>query len=117
MSDESPNPVSAFCIYVATVADGHVPLERDERGNAFTYATREEAEREIAEIMIDRIHEYLAGERDFDDIVCVSEFVEAVELWPDGSVSDASGRVFSSTNWGDFRRPFPTLASGMQEPG
>ena len=40
MSDESPNPICAFCIYVDTVADGQVPLERDERANAFTYATQ-----------------------------------------------------------------------------
>ena len=99
MSDEPPNAVSAFCIYVDTILQGRVPLERNEHGNPVTYATRIDAEREIAEIVRDRIDEFLSGGRDFEDAVSVPEFVEAVQLRADGSIADMNARVLSRNNW------------------
>jgi hypothetical protein len=83
-----------FCIYVNTVLDGRVPVERDAAGYPFVYVTREEAERELAQTMIDRLTEFLAGERDFEDAMTVEDYIVEVDVHPDGSVTDEDGNSF-----------------------
>jgi len=51
-------------------------------------------QREIADIVTGRIHEFLLGERDFEDALTVSEFAAAVDLFPDGSVCDENDQLF-----------------------
>lgn len=69
-----------YCIYIDTVIDGPVPLEHDATGRAIVYATREEAERSIAEDVIDALQQFLDGERDFDDAMTVEQYVVEVEV-------------------------------------
>lgn len=83
-----------FCIYIDTVCEGPVPIEHDGNGNIIVHATRESAEREIAGDVIDRLQQFLAGERYFDDAMTVEEYVEEVDVLPDGSIIDESGRQF-----------------------
>ncbi|NJK92482.1 MAG: hypothetical protein HC904_12010 [Blastochloris sp.] len=92
-------PLSCFCIFINTFFQGDVPVERNETDNFVVYETREAAEREIAAFAIDRLHEYLAGERDFDDAIHSDEFVVHVHLNSDGSISDKTGRIFQQKNW------------------
>jgi hypothetical protein len=88
-----------FCIYIDTLLGGPVPVERTAAGNPFTYPTREAAEREIAEDTIERIRQFLAGERDFEDAMTVEEYVVEVDVLPDGSTVDESGNLFGRGNW------------------
>jgi hypothetical protein len=83
-----------FCIYVDTLCQGPVPIERDETGNFVVYAEEIEAQREIADITLERLYQFLAGERDFDDAITTEEYVVPVDVLQDGSVLDEAGRNF-----------------------
>ena len=44
--------------------------------------------------MMERLRQFLAGERDFDDAMTVEEYIVPVTQYPDGSVVTRSGRRF-----------------------
>ena len=90
---------SGFCIYIDTLCQGPIPIERDGDGKPVVYATREEAEREIASDCIERLQQFLAGERPFDDAMTVEEYVVPVTVFPDGSITDEDGGIFPNPNW------------------
>lgn len=77
-----------FCIYVDTVCDGPVPVEHKDDGTPVVYGTYLQAQRVIAEDMIDRLHEFLDGQRDFDDAITIEEHVVKVDVMHDGSIHD-----------------------------
>jgi len=83
-----------YCIFIDTFVDGPAPSVRDERGLPCWFATRVEAEREIADNMITRLQEFIDGERDFEDAMTAEEYVVEVDVLPDGSVMDAEGNLF-----------------------
>lgn len=85
-----------YCVYIDAVVDGPAPAVRDEKGLPCWFATRFEAEREIADNMITRLSEFIAGERDFEDALTVEEYVVEVDVLADGSVLDAAGNVFGA---------------------
>jgi hypothetical protein len=76
-----------------------VPVEWDDHRNPFIYPTREAAEREIAEDAIERIQQFLEGERDFGDAMTIEEYVVEVDVCSDGSIVDESGNHFGKKNW------------------
>lgn len=76
----------AYYVYIDTIVGGPVPAERDEKGLPCWYATRFEAEREIADNMITRLQEFIDGERDFEDAMTVAEYFVEVDVLPDGSI-------------------------------
>jgi serine phosphatase RsbU (regulator of sigma subunit) len=84
----------AFCIYIDTIAEGTVPSVRDENDLPCVFATRLEAEREIADNMMSRLQEFMDGERDFDDAMTVEEYIVEVDVQPDGSIVDEDGNHF-----------------------
>ena len=89
MDDEiSTASVNGFGLFIDTVSEGVVPLWRDEKGLPCFYETREAAQREIAEDLIARLEEFLAGEREFEDAMTVEEFILPVERLPDGSLQE-----------------------------
>lgn len=90
---------SRFCIYIDTVCQGPIPIERDENGKPVIYNSREEAEREIVGDCIERLRQYLEGERDFEDAVTVEEYVVSVTVFSDGSITDEDGNIFPNPNW------------------
>ena len=90
---------TGFCIYIDTLLDGSVPVERTTAGNPFVYPNREVAERQIAEDVMDRILEFLAGERDFEDAITIEEYVVEIDVLPDGSTVDKSGSHFGKDSW------------------
>lgn len=90
------NPALAYCIYINTIAEGCVPAVRDENDLPVVFATREEAEREIADNMITRLQEFLDGHRDFEDAITLEEYIVDVALFPDGTITDEDGNVFGS---------------------
>jgi len=85
---------TGFCIYVDTVCQGAVPVELDDKGNAIVYATVSDAQRVIAEDTMERLRQFLEGERDYEDAMTVEEYVVDVNVFPDGSITDAAGNVF-----------------------
>ena len=92
-----PQPIrSGFCIYIHTFFQGPVPIERDEKGFFVVHATLREAQREIADYTIERIQQFLEGERDYDDAMTVEEYVVAVQILPDGTILDEDGRQFGA---------------------
>jgi len=96
MNAESQNK-SGFCIYIDTICDVAKPFELDVRGYPVVYSDLVEAQRVIAEDASERLRQFLEGERDFEDAMTVEEYVE-VDVFPDGSICDASGNVFGITN-------------------
>lgn len=85
----------AYAIFITTVCEGTLPAWHDENGFPMTYATEREAQLVIVDDIQERLRQFIAGERDFDDAIAVEDFVLPVNVWPDGSISTEDGRVFS----------------------
>jgi len=86
---------SAFCIYINTLCEGAVPSVRDARGKPCVFKSELEAQREIADNIIIRLQEFIAGEREFEDAMTVEEYIVPVDVYPDGSTVDADGNYFN----------------------
>jgi hypothetical protein len=76
----------AYALYVDTLCEGSVPVEFDASGKPILYPTLEAARRVIAEDVIDRLREFLAGEREFEDAIQPEEYPCPVEVLPNGSL-------------------------------
>ena len=83
-----------FCIFINTFFQGAVPSVSDENGY-IVFATEVEAQREIVDNHIQRLQEFLEGERDFDDAIEVEEYIVPVTVNPDNTITDEDGRKFS----------------------
>lgn len=91
-----------FCIFIDTLCQGAVPSVKERSPNAAANApdricvfpTELEAQREIVDMMMIRLQEFLDGERDFDDSMTVEEYIVEVDVCPDGSVLDENGTCF-----------------------
>lgn len=90
---------AGFSIYIDTVCHGAVPAERDDKGNAIVYSTVTEAQRVIAEDTMERLRQFLEGERDFEDAMTVEKYIVEVDLFPDGSITDAVGNIFGASDF------------------
>lgn len=91
--------IPAYAIYIDTLCQGRVAIERDDKNQPVSYATERDAQLEIADVTIDRIRQFIAGERDYDDAMTVEEYVEAVDLHPDGSITDEYGNTYPNESW------------------
>jgi len=87
---------AAYCIYIDTIREGAVPSARDDKDLPCVFATRVEAECEIADNLITRLQEFIDGEREFEDAMTVEEYIVEVDVLPDGSIVDADGNHFGS---------------------
>ncbi len=85
---------SAYAIFTPTVCQGIIPAWWDDRDLPVTYATERDAQREIAEMMMEFLKQFLAGERDFDDAIVCEDFIQPVEVWPDGTIQTEDGHRF-----------------------
>ena len=63
-----------------------------------TYPAERAAQIEIAETLILRLEEFIAGARDFEDAMTVEEYILPVEVAPDGSVRTEDGCWFRITD-------------------
>ena len=79
---------------IDTVCDGAVPSLTDGEGKAWVFATRVAAEREVADLLITRLQEFLDGDRDFEDAMTVEEYVVEVEVSDNGSFIDTEDGRF-----------------------
>lgn len=85
---------SGFAIFIETICEGLVPAWYDDRNLPVFYSTELEAQREVADDLMQRIEQFLAGERDFEDAVTIDDLILPVDVWPDGSISIEDGRIF-----------------------
>jgi hypothetical protein len=88
-----------YCIYINTLFQGPVPVERDDKENPVVYATELEAQRVIAEDVIERLRQFLEGEREFEDAMTVEEYILPVDVSVDGSIWDEDGNHFGNGNF------------------
>jgi hypothetical protein len=58
------------------------------------YESEPEAQKEIAEMIIEHLQQFLTGGREFEDAITTEDFILPVEVWPDGSISTETGFGF-----------------------
>lgn len=85
---------SAYAIFTRTICEGLVPAWYDERNLPIVYATELEAQREIADDVMEHLQQFLDGEREFDDAISTDDFILPIDVWPDGSISTEDGSIF-----------------------
>lgn len=85
---------AVYAIFVETICDGLVPLWYRDDGFPVTYPTVREAQLEIADDLIMRLQQFVAGDRGFEDAATVEELVLPVDLLPDGSIVTEEGLCF-----------------------
>jgi hypothetical protein len=85
---------TGFCLMIDAVVEGTVPSLTDGEGRAWVFPTRIAAEREIADLLITRLQEFLDGDRDFEDAMTVEEYVVEVAVTEEGFLLDAEGARF-----------------------
>ncbi|HEY4415448.1 MAG TPA: hypothetical protein VGO57_07125 [Verrucomicrobiae bacterium] len=90
---------SAFCIFINTVCEGRIPAWHDENRMPVVYATEEAAQREIADDLMEKLQQFLNGERDFEDAIEIEDYILPVNVFPDGSIDDLEGNRFGKKNW------------------
>ena len=88
-----PPPRTGFCIFMNTVFQGPVPSVSDD-DTYVVFATKREAQLQIADFMMTRLREFLDGERDFEDAIVTEEYVVPVTVHPDDTFTDDCGRRF-----------------------
>jgi hypothetical protein len=84
----------AFCIFIDTICEGRIPAWHDEKLMPVVYSTVEAAQREIADDIVERLQQFLDGERDFDDAMTVEDYILPVKVFPDSSILDEDGNCF-----------------------
>jgi len=89
----------AFCIFIETLCQGRIPAWHDEKYMPIVYPTIEAAQREIADEVMEKLQQFLDGERDFEDALAVEDYILPVEVLPDGSVQDEDGNCFGKKDW------------------
>jgi hypothetical protein len=94
----APTKRRGFCIYIDTLCQG-VTLAVREDGWPCVFQTEREAQREIVDGWMIRLGQFKDGERAFDDVIVVDEFILPVRVMADGSVIDDEGRQFG---WEEF---------------
>lgn len=95
----APERHSGYCIFLDTVGEGRVPAGHDENLMPMVYATLEEAQHEIAGEVMEKLRQFLDGQRDFEDAMFVEDFILPVAVLPDGSVLDRDGNWFGKKTW------------------
>jgi hypothetical protein len=84
----------AYCIFVDTVCEGRIPAWHDEKDLPVVYPTLEAAQREIADDVMEKLQQFLDGQRDFDDAIEVEDYILPVDVLSDGSILDEDGNCF-----------------------
>ena len=92
---EAKQPVgSAYAIFIQTICEGLVPLWYGQNNYPIVYSTELEAQREIEDDLMERLQQFMDGEREYDDAITVEEFILPVDIWPDGSISTEDDHTF-----------------------
>ena len=90
---------TVFCIFIDTVCEGRIPAWHDENLMPVVYPTVEAAQREIADDVMEKLRQFLEGERDFDDAMTVEDYILPVIVLHNGSIIDEDGNHFGKKDW------------------
>lgn len=71
-----------------------MPAYYDETANPVVFPTEIEAQREIADDLMEHVRQFLAGEREFEDAITTDDFILPVDVWLDGSISTEEGWIY-----------------------
>jgi hypothetical protein len=94
MSDQESGKLrNGFSIYINTYCQGPVPVVSDENGYV-VFETELAAQREIVDNLQTHLHEFLDGQREYEDATTVEEYVVPATIHPDGTITDEDGRCF-----------------------
>jgi hypothetical protein len=85
---------SGYCIFTDTVCEGRIPAWHNDKDLPVVYPTLEAAQREIADDVMERLRQFLEGEREFEDAMTVEDYILPVDVLPDGSILDEDGNCF-----------------------
>jgi hypothetical protein len=85
---------TSYCIFLDTICQDRIPAWHDEKGMPVVFSTIESAQREIVEDLVDRLQQYLDGERPLEDAMTVEDYILPVDVLPDGSILDEDGNCF-----------------------
>lgn len=96
LSDTLEGPGSGFVVAIDTVAEGLTALVKDGEGRPVVFTTEEAAQKCIVDFLADRVDECQRGERDFDDLMTIEEFVKPVEVDEVGCIYDEYEHEFWS---------------------
>lgn len=75
-----------------------MPVRRTPTGFPLVCPTREAAEREIAETIMERMRLFLSAEATLEEAMEMGEYIVDVTVLPDGSVVDESDNYFPVIN-------------------
>jgi hypothetical protein len=89
----------AYCIFIDTICEGRVPAWHDENLMPLVFPTIEEAQREVVELVMERLQQFIDGERDFDDAMTVEDYILSVDVFPDCSILDEDGNCYGKKDW------------------
>jgi len=71
-----------------------VPYEKDQTGSPIVYDTLQETQRVLVEGIMERLQEFLSGQREFEDAMTVEEYIAEVAVYSDGAVGNGDGDLF-----------------------
>lgn len=94
LNDTLDGPGSGFIVAIDTVVEGLTALVKDDEGRPVVFATEEAAQKCIVDFLADRVDECQRGERDFDDVMTIEEFVKPVEVDEIGCIYDEDEHEF-----------------------
>ena len=89
----------AYCIFIDTVCEGRIPAWHDENLMPIVYPTLEAAQREIADDVMEKLRQFVEGQRDFEDAMTVEDYILPVDVLPDGSILDEDDNCFGKKDW------------------
>lgn len=92
---QSPAASSAqrgFCVFINTFCQGATVSVRNGEGLPSIFSTEREAQLEIVDFHMTRLHEFIAHERDYEDALEIEEYVMPVTVMENGAVIDKLGR-------------------------
>jgi hypothetical protein len=87
---------TGYCIFIDTICEGRISAWHDERGFPVVYPNLEAAQREIAADVMEKLCQFLEGEREFEDATTVEDYIMLVTVLPDGSIIDLEGNHFGN---------------------
>jgi hypothetical protein len=85
---------AGYSIFLDIICQGRIPAWHDEKGMPVVFWTIELAQREIVEDLVDRLQEFLDGERPLEDALTVEDYILPVNVLPNGSILDEDGNCF-----------------------
>ncbi len=90
-------PERGYCIFINTLFQGTTVSVHDGNELPVIFSSEREAQLEIMDFHMIRVHEFIDGERDYDDAIEIEEYVMPVAILPDGVVVDEYGRKYGKS--------------------